>query len=237
MESPGREGIPHRPLLAESPESIKPPRQPLIKISIISLLPPASWVLGRSPSPIRPFLSILFVSNTMAPAISTEPPQNTARRDRLVEIQNASQALWASSKAFEIDAPLDGSTGTPDEKFYGNFPYPYMNGLLHLGHAFSLSKLEFAAAFHRVCGKNVLFPQAFHCTGMPIKACADKLKREIETYGCPPVFDDAEEAAEEAETKDDGPVRRVTVDSRLTFLCGRVKSEGMRGVACVCIQI
>lgn len=171
----------------------------------------------------------------MAP-ISTEPPQNTARRDRLVEIQNASQALWASSKAFEIDAPLDGSTGTPDEKFYGNFPYPYMNGLLHLGHAFSLSKLEFAAAFHRVCGKNVLFPQAFHCTGMPIKACADKLKREIETYGCPPVFDDAEEAAEEAETKDDGPVRRVTVDSRLTFLCGRVKSEGMRGGAYVCIQ-
>ena len=30
--------------------------------------------------------------------------------------------------------------GTSDEKFFGNFPYPYMNGLLHLGHAFSLSK-------------------------------------------------------------------------------------------------
>ena len=26
-------------------------------------------------------------------------------------------------------------------KFFGNFPYPYMNGLLHLGHAFSLSKV------------------------------------------------------------------------------------------------
>jgi leucyl-tRNA synthetase len=99
-------------------------------------------------------------------------------------------------------------------KFFGNFPYPYMNGLLHLGHAFSLSKvgpgraataerphavravvcvpqlhgsgpagpdgaarpplrarpqLEFKAAYERLCGKNVLFPQAFHCTGMPIK--------------------------------------------------------------------
>lgn len=63
-----------------------------------------------------------------------------------------------------------------------------MNGLLHLGHAFSLSKLEFAAAYHRMCGKKVLFPQAFHCTGMPIKACADKLARELELYGNPPVF-------------------------------------------------
>lgn len=29
-----------------------------------------------------------------------------------------------------------------DGKFFGNFPYPYMNGLLHLGHAFSLSKVR-----------------------------------------------------------------------------------------------
>jgi leucyl-tRNA synthetase len=29
----------------------------------------------------------------------------------------------------------------PNGKFFGNFPYPYMNGLLHLGHAFSLSKV------------------------------------------------------------------------------------------------
>ncbi len=29
----------------------------------------------------------------------------------------------------------------PEGKFFGNFPYPYMNGLLHLGHAFSLSKV------------------------------------------------------------------------------------------------
>lgn len=32
--------------------------------------------------------------------------------------------------------------GGPDEKFFGTFPYPYMNGLLHLGHAFSLSKVR-----------------------------------------------------------------------------------------------
>ena len=68
-----------------------------------------------------------------------------------------------------------------------------MNGLLHLGHAFSLSKLEFAAAHRRLCGDKVLFPQAFHCTGMPIKACADRLAQEMEDFGCPPVFPGEEE--------------------------------------------
>lgn len=72
-----------------------------------------------------------------------------------------------------------------------------MNGLLHLGHAFSISKLEFAAAYHRLLGKRVLFPQGFHCTGMPIKACADRLDRELNLYGTPPVFPVEEEAPEE----------------------------------------
>ena len=76
------------------------------------------------------------------------------------------QARWAAAKAFEADAPAEGKP----PKYFGTFPYPYMNGVLHLGHAFSLSKLEFAAAYHRLCGDNVLFPQGFHCTGMPIKA-------------------------------------------------------------------
>ena len=84
-----------------------------------------------------------------------------------------------------------------------------MNGKLHLGHSFSLSKCEFAAAFERLNGKRVLFPFGFHCTGMPIKACADKLKREIETFGCPPKFpaapeDDSNEAVA-GEEKEDQP--------------------------------
>lgn len=39
----------------------------------------------------------------------------------------------------------------------------------------------------------MLFPFGFHCTGMPIKACADKLKREMAQFGCPPVFPEQEE--------------------------------------------
>lgn len=32
-------------------------------------------------------------------------------------------------------------------------------------------------------GKRAVFPQGYHCSGMPIKACADKLTREIEMFG------------------------------------------------------
>jgi leucyl-tRNA synthetase len=82
------------------------------------------------------------------------------------------------------------------------FPYPYMNGRLHLGHTFSLSKAEFGVRYHRMKGRNVLFPLGFHCTGMPIKACADKLKRELETFGYPPQFPQDEIVQVAAEKED-----------------------------------
>lgn len=31
--------------------------------------------------------------------------------------------------------------GQAEEKYTANFPYPYMNGVLHVGHGFSLSKV------------------------------------------------------------------------------------------------
>lgn len=58
-----------------------------------------------------------------------------------------------------------------------------MNGTLHAGHIFSISKAEFATGVARMQGKRALFPQGFHCTGMPIKACADKLINEIKMFG------------------------------------------------------
>ncbi|KAG2497803.1 hypothetical protein HYH03_004074 [Edaphochlamys debaryana] len=132
----------------------------------------------------------------MAAAAQEGAKENRARRDLLVNIQSQVQKLWDDEKIFEANAPGEGEPARP--KWFGNFPYPYMNGLLHLGHAFSLSKLEFKAAYERLCGKNVLFPQAFHCTGMPIKACADKLDRELATYGVPPVFPSDEPMDEDA---------------------------------------
>lgn len=90
-------------------------------------------------------------------------------------------------KVHDSNAPLKPKKSN-DEKYFATFPYPYMNGRLHLGHTFSLSKAEFLIRYQRLKGKNVLFPLGFHCTGMPIKACADKLQRELEMYGYPPAF-------------------------------------------------
>jgi leucyl-tRNA synthetase len=84
-----------------------------------------------------------------------------------------------------------------------------MNGRLHLGHTFSLSKCEFSVGYERLKGKKCLFPFGLHCTGMPIKACSDKLKREMEDFGYPPNFpvetdepEQEEEKIKEIEIKD-----------------------------------
>uniref|UniRef100_A0A8I3P763 Leucine--tRNA ligase, cytoplasmic n=2 Tax=Canis lupus familiaris TaxID=9615 RepID=A0A8I3P763_CANLF len=126
--------------------------------------------------------------------------KGTAKVDFLKKIEKEIQQKWATEKVFEVDASnLENQTGKG--KYFVTFPYPYMNGRLHLGHTFSLSKCEFAVGYQRLKGKTCLFPFGLHCTGMPIKACADKLKREIELYGCPPDFPDEEEEEEEIPVK------------------------------------
>ena len=118
---------------------------------------------------------------------ATEKPKSTFRRDKLAAIHEASQKKWEESKIFETSRQVDPVTGKDRPKFIVTFPYPYMNGRLHLGHAFSLTKAEFTVRYQRLLGKNAVFPFGFHCTGMPIQAAANKLKAEIAKYGCPPV--------------------------------------------------
>jgi leucyl-tRNA synthetase len=87
------------------------------------------------------------------------------------------QAQWEEEKIFHVDPPsqkeLEGLTPAQIRekypKWFGCFPFPYMNGSLHLGHAFTITKIEFAAGFQRLLGKRALFPHGFHVTGMPIK--------------------------------------------------------------------
>ncbi|KAN0064710.1 cytosolic leucyl tRNA synthetase [Thecaphora frezii] len=135
--------------------------------------------------------------------------ENTSKRDFLTKLEKETQQFWAEQHVFDVDAPTeeDGLKElTPEEvrakypKYFATIPYAYMNGSLHLGHAFTLSKAEFAVGYERLQGKRALFPWAFHCTGMPIRAAADKLVREIELFG--PDFSGykpEEEGADDAE--------------------------------------
>lgn len=110
----------------------------------------------------------------------------TDKRDYLIDLEKTAQASWAEQQLFETNPPpLPEGIKTYSEffasgqsmeeihekypKWFGTFPYAYMNGSLHLGHAFTISKVEFAAGFERMRGKRVLFPVGYHATGMPIK--------------------------------------------------------------------
>ncbi|KAI0435617.1 leucyl-tRNA synthetase [Xylaria telfairii] len=110
--------------------------------------------------------------------------ENTQKRDALVEVERKYQKAWAESRVFESDAPAatDGSQAQ-QAKYFATIAYPYMNGSLHAGHGYTISKVEFATGYARLQGSNALFPLGFHCTGMAIKACADKLVREVEMFG------------------------------------------------------
>lgn len=135
----------------------------------------------------------------------------TGKRDYLKALEKKYQAQWQDDRLFETTAPSQHQLRglSPEQiqekypKWFGNFPYPYMNGSLHLGHAFTISKVEFAAGYQRMLGKRVLFPHGFHVTGMPIKVClyhklhlflhslgfclhqaaSDKIIREMELFG------------------------------------------------------
>ncbi|GAA5938691.1 leucine--tRNA ligase CDC60 [Sporobolomyces koalae] len=134
-----------------------------------------------------------------AAADKTAPPaQNTAKRDFLIQLEQDAQKRWAAEKLFEQNSPYQtGDAAVPTEGFaqhaaelrekypkvLATMPYPYMNGSLHLGHGFSISKIEFLTGFERMRGKRALWPFGFHATGMPIKAASDKLIREMEMFG------------------------------------------------------
>ncbi|CEP60142.1 leucine--tRNA ligase CDC60 LALA0_S01e03972g [Lachancea lanzarotensis] len=165
--------------------------------------------------------------------------ENTARRDALIAIEKKYQKLWAEEHLFEIDAPSieeENVTIDPEElkvkypKFMSSLAYPYMNGVLHAGHLFTLSKVEFSVGFERMKGKRALFPLGFHCTGMPILACADKLKREIELFGAdfanaPAEDEDAEPEPQEAKQESEDVTKFKAKKSKAAAKKGRGKFQ------------
>ncbi|MCS7386913.1 MAG: leucine--tRNA ligase [archaeon GB-1867-005] len=89
---------------------------------------------------------------------------------KLRDIEEKWIKLWEEHRIFEAD---------PDSrpKVFVTFPFPYMNGPLHLGHAFTALRVDVYARFKRMQGYNVLFPWAWHWTGATIAGAAKRIEQ------------------------------------------------------------
>jgi leucyl-tRNA synthetase len=77
---------------------------------------------------------------------------------------------WQDQSIFNYE-PKKGQ-----KKFFGTFPYPYVNSYLHLGHFYSSMRLEALSRYKRMQGFNVLYAQSWHATGSPIVNAAKRIK-------------------------------------------------------------
>ncbi len=92
------------------------------------------------------------------------------------DIEAKWQFAWENSHVFEAD---------PDparQKVLVTFPFPYMNGPLHVGHAFTASRVDVYARFRRMQGYNVLWPWAWHWTGQPLLGASQRVAKGDEAY-------------------------------------------------------
>ncbi|MEM0271510.1 MAG: leucine--tRNA ligase [Thermoprotei archaeon] len=90
---------------------------------------------------------------------------------KLREIEKNVNEMWYSSGIYEADPDLN------KPKKLVTFPYPYMNGSLHVGHGLTATRVDAYARFMRLKGYNVLFPWAWHWTGEPIMGSAKRVKQ------------------------------------------------------------
>jgi leucyl-tRNA synthetase len=77
---------------------------------------------------------------------------------------------WKEARAYEPEV----RDGQP--KFFVTYPYSYMNAFAHVGHAFTMMRSDLFARYHRMNGRNALYPFAFHVTGTPIVAAANRVR-------------------------------------------------------------
>jgi len=89
--------------------------------------------------------------------------------EKFREIEKKWQERWEKAKIFEANVE-----NRP--KFFVTFPYPYLNGSVHIGAAFTAFRVDSYARFKRMQGFNVLYPQGFHATGESVVGALERLK-------------------------------------------------------------
>jgi leucyl-tRNA synthetase len=96
--------------------------------------------------------------------------------DVLRRIEDKWQKAWEKARVFEAD---------PDptrRKCFVTFPYSYSNGPLHVGHAFTATRVDAYARYKRMQGYNVLFPWAWHWTGQTVAGASERVKLGDEAF-------------------------------------------------------
>ncbi|KAG9397539.1 Leucyl-tRNA synthetase, class Ia, archaeal/eukaryotic cytosolic [Carpediemonas membranifera] len=138
--------------------------------------------------------------------------EKSLKKTKLVNLEDDIRKMWSETRIWESDARDEKG-----EKWFVTFPFPYMNGKLHLGHLFSFTKADYIIGYKKLKGVHTLFPFGFHATGMPIKACADRLTAE---FNAPADEEQIEEAVQATE---------VTNEPKTTFKGAKTKLKSKTG--------
>ena len=88
----------------------------------------------------------------------------------LAAIETKWHHRWAQEHAYEPDVEPGRA------KYLATYPYSYMNAFAHVGHAFTMLRVDLMVRYQRMLGKNALFPFAYHVTGTPIVAAANRVR-------------------------------------------------------------
>ncbi len=86
----------------------------------------------------------------------------------VLEIEKKWQDWWEKEEIYKFDPDSERQPYTIDN------PPRYASGPLHIGHAVHYTHIDFAARYHRMLGKNVMFPLCFDVNGMPIEVNVEK---------------------------------------------------------------
>jgi leucyl-tRNA synthetase len=113
---------------------------------------------------------------TESKTLNSQKLDSTSFMSQTKQMEQKWQAKWENAHVFEAD---------PDpkrKKIMVTFPFPYMNGPLHVGHTFTASRVDVYARFKRMQGFNVLWPWGWHWTGQPLLGASQRVARGDEAY-------------------------------------------------------